>query len=97
MAKTRTFALVFATIGIAVPICVLALRSVSAEGFSSAWIFVVWPSYFILGGLSGTVDAVVVAHVVISILINAILYAYVGSVIARLIGARAKPKAEAKQ
>ena len=91
MSRVKTFALVFAVIGLVVPLAILLAKALSAMGFSPIWIFYVWPSYFILGGMAGEIDAVTILYLVVSILINVVLYAYIGSVVARLFRVNSGP------
>jgi hypothetical protein len=88
----KTVTWVFAAIGLAIPIAILLAKAFSPTGFSSAWIFYVWPSYFILGGVSGEVDAVTIIYLIVSILINVALYMYIGYVLARLLPESSAPK-----
>lgn len=92
MSRVKTFGLVFAVIGLLVPLSILVAKSVISTGFSPSWIHYLWPSYFILGGLAGEVDAVTVLYVAVSILLNVVLYAYVGTVVGRIINGRRRAK-----
>lgn len=84
MSRVKRFTLVFAVIGLVVPLAILLAKALSSTGFSPMWIFYVWPSYFILGGMAGEIDALSIAYLIVSILLNVALYAYVGSIVARL-------------
>jgi hypothetical protein len=84
MSRVKKFALVFAVIGLVVPLGILLAKTFSSTGFSPVWILYVWPTYFILGGLAGEIDAVTVVYLIVSVLVNAMLYAYVGTIVARL-------------
>jgi hypothetical protein len=84
MSRVKRFTLVFAVIGLVVPLAILLAKALSSTGFSPMWIFYVWPSYFILGGMAGGIDALTIAYLIVSILLNVALYAYVGSIVARL-------------
>ena len=87
MSSTKLFVAILGTAGLAVPLSILAVKLVSDTGFSPAWVYYVWPSYFVLGGLAGEVDTVVVAYVLASILLNVVLYAYIGILLARAVDA----------
>ncbi|MGH9931878.1 MAG: hypothetical protein ACREA9_21985 [Pyrinomonadaceae bacterium] len=91
MSLTKKMTLIFGILGILVPVVVLVAKTTSPSGFSPSWIFYVWPSYFILGGMAGKIDALTIAYLIVSILLNAALYAYVGSVVARLFRANQGP------
>jgi hypothetical protein len=67
--------LIFGLIGLGIPLAILLAKATITGGFSSAWIYFVWPSYFILGGLSGTTDTTVLVYLAASIAINVGLYA----------------------
>lgn len=84
MTRAKIFTSTFAAIGLAVPILVIVAKALSPAGFSPIWIYYVWPSYFILGGMAGRIDLVTVAYLAGSILLNVLLYAYVGYVLGRL-------------
>jgi hypothetical protein len=90
MSRTRIFALAFAILGLILPILVLLAKAFTSAGFSPSWILYIWPSYFILGGLAGEIDAVTIGYVIISILLNVVLYAYAGSLVARLFNGRTR-------
>ena len=90
MSRTRTFTLAFAILGLIFPILVLLAKAFASTGFSPSWILYIWPSYFILGGLAGEIDAATIGYVIISILLNAVLYAYVGSLVARIFNVRTR-------
>jgi hypothetical protein len=85
MSRAKKFAFVFAVVGLAVPLTILLAKAYSASGFSPIWIYYVWPTYFILGGMAGEIDAVTVAYLIAAILLNVALYAYIGSIIGRLL------------
>ena len=84
MSRVMKFALAFAVIGLMVPFGILFAKTLTQAGFSPVWIFYVWPSYFILGGMAGGIDAVTIAYLIVSILLNVGVYAYLGSIIGRL-------------
>jgi hypothetical protein len=84
MSRAKRFTLVFSVIGLVVPLAILLAKALNSTGFSPMWIFYVWPSYFILGGMAGEIDALTIAYLIASILLNVALYAYVGSIIGRL-------------
>lgn len=83
MSRIKRFTLVFSVIGLVVPLAILLAKALSSTGFSPMWIFYVWPSYFILGGMAGQIDALTIVYLIVSILLNVALYAYVGSIVAR--------------
>ena len=87
----RMLSWVFAIIGLAIPIAILLAKALSPTGFSPGWIFYVWPSYFILGGMSGEIDSVTVMYLIVAVLINVALYAYIGNLLARLFKVRSAP------
>jgi hypothetical protein len=83
--KSRSLViLLFAAIGLLIPVAILLAKMLGPHGFSPDWILYIWPSYFILGGLAGEFGVVVGTYVVVSIFLNIVLYAYVGSTGARL-------------
>ena len=81
MTSVRKCALGFAICGLIIPILILLAKAFSAAGFSPVWIFYVWPSYFMLGGLAGPVDATTITYVVVSILVNVLLFGIVGGAV----------------
>jgi len=85
MSRIRLTTLVFAAIGLLGPISILVAKSAISGGFDPVWIYYAWPSYFLLGGLAGDVDALVIAYVIVSILLNVALYGYVGSILGRVV------------
>jgi len=85
MSKTRSMTVLFAFFGLAVPSFILAAKQLSTVGFDPLWIYFVWPTFFILGGLAGKVDAAVIAFFALAIVLNVVIYAYVGSVVGRLL------------
>ena len=94
MFNTRTLTLLFAFLGLLVPLAILAVKQLSAAGFSPQWIYFAWPTYFILGGLSGQVDATAITFLIVSIVLNIAIYAYVGSIFGRLLSAIRRTKVD---
>lgn len=84
MSSVKKAAIIFGAIGLGVPITILLVKTLSPSGFSPAWIVYIWPSFFLLGGLSGKVDGITIAYLVVSVLINVAVYAYVGIIIGRI-------------
>ena len=91
MSRVMKFTLAFAVIGLMVPLGILLAKTLSSGGFSPAWIFYVWPSYFILAGMAGTIDAVTITYLAVSVLLNVAIYAYLGSIVGRFF--RVNPRA----
>ena len=96
MTNSKFTAGVFGVIGAVVPVILLVARNVDfGKDFADAIMLWVWPSYLILGGLSGPLDGVVIAYLIVSIVINIGLYAYVGVLIARLFESRQSKRLKA--
>lgn len=83
-------ALILGAIGVLLPALLLAVDAASAHGWWPKWILYVWPTSYMLGATSGEKDVGGYLVVAAAIVINGALYAYVGSVGARLF--RPKPE-----
>lgn len=97
MSRVKRFILVFAVIGLLVPLAILLAKALSSTGFGPIWIVYVWPSYFVLGGMAGEIDALTMADLIVSISLNVALYAYLGSIVGRLSRANPAPTTDREQ
>lgn len=66
------------------PILLLGIDAASAHGWWPQWILYVWPTSYMLGGTSGEKDIGGYLTIAAAIAVNAVLYGYIGSVLARL-------------
>lgn len=88
--SSRRAALILGAIGVLLPMILLAVDAASAQGWWPKWILYVWPTSYMLGATSGEKDIGGYLIIAAAIAINGALYAYVGSVVARLF--RHKPE-----
>ena len=69
----------FAVLGVLVPIGLLVADHMSPHGWWPGWIKYVWPTDFMLGATGAIVDRVWFEIAAVSISINAALYVIVGT------------------
>lgn len=75
---------VFAVIGIAVPLTVLGVDWIADRGYWPSWITWIWPSSLMLIGTAGRLEAGGLLIIIISIAMNAVLYAGLAGVLGYL-------------
>lgn len=89
----RRLVVVFAVIGIAVPLTVLGLDWISDRGYWPVWITWVWPSSLMLIATAGRLEAGGVLIIAVSIAINAVLYAGLAGILGYLGSKRNRDRA----
>ena len=79
--RTLRTTIAFAVLGILGPIALLVADHMSPHGWWPEWIAYVWPTDYMLGATSAVVDSFWYEVAALSIVLNAILYAVVGTIL----------------